>query len=321
MRIVVTGGAGFIGSHLVELLVSKGHEVTIVDNFSTGRMEYIESVVGSPSVRLIRGDLRDPQVALEAVKGSDAVYHLAANPEVRIGSQRPDEIFEQNVVVTYNVLEAMRRAGVRAIAFASSSTVYGEAKKIPTPEDYAPLEPISIYGGSKLASEGLISGYAHTFKWSAVSFRLANVVGPRSTHGVIYDFVNKLRRNPAELEVLGDGTQSKSYVHVSDAVRGMYELFTKVMERGVTYEVFNIGTGDRVSVMEIARIVSEEMGLSPRIYTTGGVDGGRGWIGDVKVMQLDISKAARWGWSPSIGSSAEVVRRAVREVLGVGLRA
>ncbi|ESQ23564.1 MAG: Nucleoside-diphosphate-sugar epimerase [uncultured Acidilobus sp. MG] len=313
MRFVVTGGAGFIGSHLVELLISKGHEVVVVDNLSTGRPDFLASVKDDPRLRLIIGDLRDPQVALSSIKGADAVFHLAANPEVRLGAQDPTSIYRNNVEVTFNVLEAMRVAGVKVIGFASSSTVYGDAKVLPTPEDY-PLEPISVYGASKLAGEAMISGYAHTFGWTAVSFRLANVVGRRQTHGVIYDFIQKLRRNPAELEVLGDGTQSKSYVYVTEAVEAMYGLLMKALERGVTYEVFNVGGPDRISVLEIASIVASEMGLSPRIYTTGGVDGGRGWKGDVKYMQLDISKARAWGWSPSM-TSREAVRMTVRELL------
>ncbi|MGC9112680.1 NAD-dependent epimerase/dehydratase family protein [Acidilobus sp.] len=315
MKFLVTGGAGFIGSHLVELLVEEGHDVTVVDNLSTGRLEFLKDVMGNPHLRFIRADLTSPEVAKEVTKGADAVVHLAANPEVRIGSQSPESIYLQNVQMTYNVLEGMRANGVKAIAFASSSTVYGEASVIPTPEDYGPCYPISVYGGSKLASEGLISGYAFTFDWTAVSYRLANVVGPRSTHGVIYDFINKLRKDPTRLEVLGDGSQSKSYVHVSDTVRAMYQLFMKVLEKGVRYEAFNIGTPDRISVLEIAKIVAETMGLSPQIYTTGGVDGGRGWKGDVKIMQLSIEKAVSWGWSLQIGSSRDVIRRAVTEVL------
>ncbi|MFP3231161.1 MAG: NAD-dependent epimerase/dehydratase family protein [Acidilobus sp.] len=315
LRFLVTGGAGFIGSHLVELLISEGHSVTVVDNLSTGRVEFLKGVMGNPRLRFIEADLLRPEVAREAARGVDAVFHLAANPEVRIGQQSPESIYRQNVEMTYNVLESMRVAGVRALAFASSSTVYGDAKVIPTPEDYGPLYPISVYGGSKLASEGLISGYAFTFDWTAVSFRLANVVGPRSTHGVIYDFINKLRRNSSSLEVLGDGTQSKSYVHVRDTVKAMYQLLMKAIDKGVRYEAFNVGTPDRVSVLEIAHIVAEAMGLTPQVYTTGGVDGGRGWKGDVKVMQLSVDKAMSWGWAPEVKSSRDVVRRAVAEAL------
>ncbi len=314
MRFLVTGGAGFIGSHLVELLIREGHEVVVVDDLSNGRLEFLKSVADSPKFRFIKADLTEPEAAARSVKDVDAVFHLAANPEVRVGAQSPESIFRQNVLMTYNVLEAMRANGVKVIGFASSSTVYGEAP-MPTPESYGPCYPISVYGASKLASEALISGYAYTYDWTAVSFRLANVVGPRSTHGVIHDFIEKLRRNPQELEVLGDGTQSKSYIHVSDTVSAMYYLLMKAVEKGVRYEAFNVGSSDRVSVLEIANIVADVMGLKPRIRLTGGVDGGRGWKGDVKYMQLSIDKAMSWGWRPLINSSREVVRRATFEVL------
>ena len=193
-RVLVTGGAGFIGSHLVDRLMIEGYSVKVVDNMSTGSKENIKRWLDHPRFELIQGDLRDKDLVLTAVKDVDIVFHLAANPEVRIGSQKPEEIYENNVTTTYNILEAMRKNNVKQLVFTSSSTVYGDAKIIPTPEDYTPLEPISIYGASKLACEALISGYAHTFKIRSLILRLANIVGTRSKHGVIYDFIRKLRK-------------------------------------------------------------------------------------------------------------------------------
>jgi len=259
--------------------------------------------------------LREPGVCSEAVKGVEAVFHLAANPEVRIGAQSPELLYETNVLLTYNLLEAMRRENVEYIIFTSSSTVYGDAKIIPTPEDYAPLEPISVYGGVKLAAEALISGYAHTFDIKSLVFRLANIIGERSNHGVIYDFINKLKANPEELEILGDGTQRKSYLHVSDTVEAMLYLFERFKEEGKIFDVYNLGSEDWITVKEIAEAVSKGMGLNPKFRFTGGVDGGRGWKGDVKFMRLSIEKARARGWKPKM-NSYEAVERTVKELLG-----
>ncbi|MCY0859183.1 MAG: NAD-dependent epimerase/dehydratase family protein [Sulfolobaceae archaeon] len=315
MQVLITGGAGFIGSHLVDLLMEKGYKVRVIDNLSYGRLENLKKWLDDRNLEFIKGDLRDISKLSEAMKGVDIVYHLAANPEVRLGEQDPRNIFELNVLITYNVLEAMKANNVKYLAYASSSTVYGEAKVMPTPEDYSPLEPISVYGGAKLASEATISGFVHTFHLSATIFRLANIVGSRSRHGVIYDFIRKLRANSKKLEILGDGTQKKSYLHISDTVEAMYYLTEDTIRRGVEYEVYNIGSEDNITVIDIAKIVSEEMGLSPEIYTTGGVDGGRGWRGDVKYMLLDIKKAKSKGWSPKINTSEGAVKRAVKELL------
>ncbi|MDP8003480.1 MAG: NAD-dependent epimerase/dehydratase family protein, partial [Caldisphaera sp.] len=225
-----------------------------------------------------------------------------------------ESLYDLNVFMTYNLLEAMRKKNVKKLCFASSSTVYGDAKVIPTPENYAPLEPISIYGGAKLASEAMISAYSHTFNMNSVSFRLANVIGKRSNHGVIHDFIEKLKKDSSKLEVLGDGTQSKSYIHVKDVIEGIVYLFNKNLEEKITYDSYNLGSEDRISVMDIAKIIVEEMGLSPKIYTTGGVDGGRGWKGDVKYMMLSIDKAKSKGWRPRM-NSYDAVKLAVKEAL------
>ncbi|MBO8174078.1 MAG: SDR family NAD(P)-dependent oxidoreductase [Thermococcus sp.] len=316
MKILVTGGAGFIGSHLVDRLMKQEYHVRVVDDLSAGTLDNIKQWLNNERFEFLKGDLRDQEVAEKAVKGIEIVFHLAANPEVRIGAQSPGLLYETNVLVTYNLLEAMRKEKVKYLVFTSSSTVYGDAKIIPTPEDYAPLEPISVYGGAKLAAEALISGYAHTFGIKSLVFRLANIIGERSNHGVIYDFINKLKTNPNRLEILGDGTQRKSYLHVSDTVEGMLYLFEKFREEGKVYDVYNLGSDDWITVKEIAEIVSKEMGLNPEFYFTGGVDGGRGWKGDVKFMRLSIEKAKSKGWKPKM-NSYEAVERTVRELLGI----
>lgn len=315
MKILVTGGAGFIGSHLVDRLMEDGHEVRVLDDLSAGSLENLKGWIDHERFEFMQGDLRRRDVCEKAVKGVDVVFHLAANPEVRIGAQSPELLYETNVLITYNLLEAIRKEDIKALAFTSSSTVYGEAKEIPTPEDYGPLEPISVYGGAKLAAEALIAGYAHTFDIKAVVFRLANIIGKRSNHGVIYDFINKLKANPDRLEILGDGTQRKSYLHVSDTVEAMLYLFKEFLKEDKIYDAYNIGSEDWITVTEIAEIVSREMGLSPEFYFTGGVDGGRGWKGDVKIMLLSIEKAKAKGWKPKM-NSREAVERTVKELLG-----
>ena len=314
MKVLVTGGAGFIGSHLVDHLMEDGHEVRVLDDLSAGSLENLKGWINHERFEFMQGDLRRRDVCEKAVKGVDAVFHLAANPEVRIGAQSPELLYETNVLITYNLLEAIRKEDIKALAFTSSSTVYGEAKEIPTPEDYGPLEPISVYGGAKLAAEALIAGYAHTFDIKAVVFRLANIIGKRSNHGVIYDFINKLKANPDRLEILGDGTQRKSYLHVSDTVEAMLYLFKEFLKEDKIYDAYNIGSEDWITVTEIAEIVSREMGLNPEFYFTGGVDGGRGWKGDVKIMLLNIEKAKAKGWKPKM-NSRKAVEMTVKELL------
>jgi len=310
MKALVTGGAGFIGSSLVDCLIERGGEVRVIDNLSAGSLDNLGRWEGDPRLSFVKGDLLDRGTVIDALDGCDVLYHLAANPEVRASRASPEEHFRQNVEATHRLLEAVRVAGgVKLLVFASSSTVYGEADVVPTPEDYGLLKPISHYGASKLAAEALVSAYASIYGFRSVIFRLANIVGPRSSHGVIYDFVNKLRGNQRELEVLGDGSQSKSYLYVEDCVRGMLLGAEKASER---VEVLNLGSGDRVSVVEIAGIVVEEMGVKGcEVHLTGGVDGGRGWAGDVKIMLLDCSRLRSMGWVSRL-SSAEAVRMTAR---------
>ncbi|MCD6447800.1 MAG: NAD-dependent epimerase/dehydratase family protein [Thermoplasmata archaeon] len=301
MKALVTGGAGFIGSHLIDALLSKGYEVSCIDNFSSGKREFIEHNL--ERIELYEGDLLRQKDISKAIDGCDVVFHLAANPDVRIGAINTRTHLDNGILATYNLLEEMRRKDINKIVFTSSSTVYGEASIIPTPENYGPLIPISLYGAAKLAAEALISSYCHTFDMEAIIYRFANVVGPRSTHGVIYDFIKKLRKNPQELEILGDGKQRKSYLYVDDCIDAM--LFGMEKAKGKV-EIFNIGSEDWVEVKEIADIVSEEMGLKPEYRFTGGIDG-RGWKGDVKFMRLDISKLKNMGWKPKY-SSREAIR-------------
>lgn len=310
MTVLVTGGAGFIGSHLVDFFIGRGDEVRAFDNLSAGTLSNIEIRIKDPSFNFSKGDLLRPQEINPAIKGCDVVYHLAANPEVRSWKASPEDHFRQNIEGTYNLLEAIRvQGGVETLVFTSTSTVYGEAEEIPTSETYAPLKPISSYGASKLAAEALICSYASMYGFRCVIYRMANIVGPRSDHGVVYDFVGKLRRNPMELEVLGDGSQSKSYLYVDDCVEGMALGAENATEK---VEILNIGSEDRVNVMRIAEIVVEEMGLEGvEIKLTGGIDGGRGWKGDVKLMQLDMSRLKSLGWRPRMGSE-EAVRLTAR---------
>ncbi|MEM2727014.1 MAG: NAD-dependent epimerase/dehydratase family protein [Archaeoglobaceae archaeon] len=297
--ILVTGGAGFIGSHLVDKLVELDR-VVVLDNLSSGRKEFV-----NPKAELYVVDLASDPLT-NFLKGTEEVWHLAANPDVRIGAEKPEEIYRNNILATYRILEAMREANVKRIIFTSTSTVYGEAKQIPTPEEY-PTHPISIYGASKLSCEAMIESYCHTFGIQAYIFRFANVIGRRSTHGVIYDFIKKLKANPRELEILGNGEQNKSYVYIDDCISAMFAG----LRAKETVNIFNIGSEDQIKVRRIAEIVAEEMGLNPKFKFTGG---DRGWKGDVPVMLLSVEKLKSLGWKPKFGSE-EAVRKAVRDIL------
>jgi len=313
MKILVTGGAGFIGSHLVDRLMETGNQVRVIDNLTSGSLGNLDRWVAHPDFEFTEGDLLERDASLEAVDGCSQVFHLAANPEVRANKASSEEHFRQNIEATYSLLEAVAlQRCVEILVFASTSTVYGEATVLPTPEEYGPTKPISMYGASKLACEALISAYASMHGFKAAIYRLANVVGPRSNHGVIWDFVWKLRDSPGELEVLGDGTQSKSYLYIDDCVEG----FLRGIESVDQVAVFNLGSMDRTSVLRIAEIVKEEARQpDANIRLTGGVDGGRGWKGDVKLMQLDTASLRQLGWVPKYSSEEAVMltARAVSE--------
>jgi UDP-glucose 4-epimerase len=317
-RILVTGGAGFIGSHLVDALMKEENNVVVFDNLSSGKLENISQWIGNQNFKFVKGDLLNLNDIKKVFKEYeyDAVFHLAANPEVRVSTLIPKVHFDNNIVATFNLLEAIRLSKIRKFVFASSSTVYGEAKMIPTPENYVPLSPISIYGASKLACEALAISYAHLQNFTTIILRFANIIGPRSKHGVIYDFIIKLKKNPHELEILGDGSQTKSYLYVDDCINAILITYRKV-QKGV--ETFNVGSTDQVGVIQIAKIIIKTLGLKDVNLTfTGGTEDGRGWEGDVKNMLLDVSKLFTLGWKPKYNSEEAVKKTAsllMREVL------
>jgi len=311
---LVTGGAGFIGSHLVDALVEQGKKVRVIDNFSSGREEFLAHHGGEGMVEIRRGDLLDREIVNSAMDEIETVHHLAANPDIRLGTEVTDTDLRQGTIATYNVLEAMRIAGVSRISFASSSAIYGEAKVMPTPEDYGPIVPISLYGASKLASEALITAWAGTFGIKGFIHRFANIVGPRGTHGVIFDFIHKLKNDPRRLEVLGDGKQEKSYMSAHDCVHSMLHVIG-LGEEGTVLN--NLGTGDTCSVSRIAEIVIEESEIEGvSIEYTGG---NRGWAGDVPKTYLDVSKLLDSGFRPT-SMSEQAIRDTARALISeIGL--
>jgi UDP-glucose 4-epimerase len=308
MNIFVTGGAGFIGSHLVDALLKEDNTVTIYDNLSSGKKQFISHQLQKDTVQLIEADLIDFDILLKEIKNHDMVFHIAANPDVRIGEQKP-EIAQKDILSTYNLLNAMRVNDIKKIAFSSSSTIYGETPSIPLPENYGPLLPISVYGAAKLASEGLISSFCHTFDIHGWIFRFANVVGERGTHGVIVDFINKLKKSPHELEILGDGKQRKPYLYVKDCVDGMLFGFNHSNEE---INILNLGCDSVTEVTKIAEMVVEELELEDVTFNYTG--GKRGWKGDVPHFQFDVKKINDLGWTAKY-TSDDAVRLAIRDLL------
>jgi len=308
LKALVTGGAGFIGSHIVDHLVERGAEVVVYDNLCTGFETNIGAHLQNPKFRLVKADVLDLDALKAAMQGCDAVFHFQANADVRGGTQKTRVDLEQNTIATWNVLDAMREVGAKKLAFASSATVYGEPEIFPTPED-CPLVQTSLYGASKLAGEAMIQAYAEYFGIRSVTFRFVSWIGPRYSHGVVYDFMKKLRANPRELEVLGDGKQRKSYLDVRDGVAGVFTAFDH-------YEgnkgVFNLGHDDFMNVLDLAAIVTSELGLKDvKLVTTGGE---RGWLGDSPFVQLDTARMKSLGWTARI-SIEEGIRATVRHLI------
>lgn len=308
---LVTGGAGFIGSHLVDRLLNDGIKVHVLDNLSTGNIEHIKrwnNNNNNNNFRFFKLDLVHDPIEYYGDRYS-TIFHLAANPDVRSSSINPKEHFEQNIISTFNILEYSRKHDIDTFVFTSSSTVYGEPNVIPTPEDTL-LMPISMYGASKAACESLICSYAHMYGIKAVIYRLANVIGVRSTHGVIYDFINKLIRNKNMLEILGNGKQRKSYIHVNDCINAMLIG----LNSNDKINIFNVGSDDYIDVITIADIIINALGLSNVQLKFIDNGDGRGWKGDVKVMLLDTTRLKRLGWR-AMYNSKEAVRVTVNDII------
>ena len=308
MNILLTGGSGFVGSNLAERLLADGHHVTVFDDLSAGKLEFLRECRASDRFCFVHGDLLVPGEIRQAVRGQDVVFHLAANSDIEKGRRESDRDLRLGTLATFNTLDAMRDAGVKQLVFSSSSVVYGEPKQIPTPEDYGPLLPISLYGASKLACEGLISAFAHNYGIQSWIFRFANICGRHGTHGAIVDFINKLRATSGRLEVLGDGKQAKPNLHVSECVDGMIHGWQHARDE-VNY--FNLGCEGATPTDDIARYVIAALGLHDvDVVHTGGA---RGWPGDVPQVRLDVTKMKRLGWRAKMTSN-EAVERACREL-------
>lgn len=300
MRVGVTGGLGFIGSNLTIRLLDTGHTVTVIDNGSTGRRENLGRYIDHERLQVHEADLTDATAAAHALRNLDVVYHLAANADVRDGWKHPRKDHEQNVVATLNVLEGMRQHSVPRIIFSSTGSVYGVAEVVPTPEDAPFPVQTSLYGASKLAAEGLIAAYVEGGKVSATIFRFVSILGPRYSHGHVVDFIRQLLRDPSTLTVLGDGTQTKSYLHVSDCV----DALTMHLQSNQQLNVYNLGVDGTITVRDSIGWITSAMGISPKLVFTGGA---QGWIGDNPLIHLDISAMRRNGWEPKFSIKESVI--------------
>lgn len=311
IRYLIAGGAGFIGSHLTRRILREEPDcrILIYDNMSSGKLWHIEDVISDSRLSLVKEDIKDLDKLTEAMDSADVVYHFASNPDIAKAMTQPDVDFWEGTYLTNNVVEAMRKTGVKNILYASGSGIYGDVGATVTDEDFSPQLPISTYGASKMSCEALICSYCHMFGFNAAAFRFANVVGPNQTHGVGYDFVRKLTEDKNCLEILGDGTQSKSYIYVTDVLDAM-RLIEKEHLSGYSY--FNVSTPDHITVTEIADEVTNLMNLTGVNYEYTG--GSRGWKGDVPVVRLDSSKIRKLGWENRF-SSAEAIRRSVESIL------
>ncbi len=314
-KVFVTGGAGFIGSHLVDRLLKDGYEVTVFDNLSSGKRENITGHEGKTGFRFVEADLIDLEKTVSAMKGHDLVWHMAANTDIPGGFTRTDMDLKNCVTATYNIVEAMRRNGIKELIFPSTGAVYGDlCRTTPCPETSGPLLPVSLYAAGKIASEAFISAYCYLFGIRAWMFRFGNVIGSRMTHGVIFDFIQKLKKNPAELEILGDGTQEKNYFLVEECLEGMAYSFLNIpLTEEKPCDLFNLGTDSVSSVKKIAAILFEEMNLKEvRVKIAGGL---RSWPGDQPRVYMTVEKMKALGWRAKLHSD-DAVRAAARRMLG-----
>jgi UDP-glucose 4-epimerase len=310
----VSGGAGFIGSHLVRRLLNEEatERVVVFDNFSSGQKSYLQGITTDRRLEVVGGDLKDLNAVETAMRGSSVVFHLAANPDIAKAVTQPDIDFWEGTYLAQNVLEAMRRTGAAKILYTSGSGVYGEDPDMAFPESYGPCKPISTYGASKLACEGLISAYCHMFEIFGRAFRFANVVGPRQTHGVGYDFVRRLQTDPTELPILGDGNQSKSYIHVDDVLDAIFLAAGQKPEP--RFDIYNVATDTYITVKEIADIAVDESGLLPESVRYSYTGGDRGWKGDVPIVRFNVGKIKSLGWKACRDSEA-AVRDSIRSMI------
>lgn len=299
---VVTGCAGFIGSNLVDRLLANGHQVTGIDNFSTGQRQFLEGALAHPNFRLVEIDLLDPDALKQAFAGGEAVFHLSANADVRFGTEHPRKDLEQNTIATYNVLEAMRANGVKKIAFSSTGSVYGDMPVIPTPEDGPFPIQTSLYGASKAAGEGLIAAYCEGFGFQSCIFRFVSILGERYTHGHVFDFYQKLKADPSRLPVLGNGTQRKSYLYVQDCIDAVLLAMDKASDK---VNIFNLGVDGYCEVNDSIGWICEELGVKPQLEYSGG---DRGWIGDNPFIFLETKKIQSLGWKPKFSIREGVIK-------------
>ena len=302
MHFFITGAAGFIGSNLVDRLLGAGHFVIGYDNFSTGQERFLERAQAAPHFTLVRGDTLDNPALTQAMRGAEFVFHLAANADVRFGTEHPRKDLEQNTIATYNVLEAMRANGIRRVAFSSTGSVYGEAQVIPTPEE-APF-PIqtSLYGASKLAGEALIEAYCEGFGFQGYIFRFVSILGERYSHGHVFDFYRGLLKNPEELSILGNGHQRKSYLYVQDCMDAILFVIKKAQAK---VNIYNLGTDEYCEVNDSVGWITGHLGLNPHLTYSGGE---RGWIGDNPFIFLDTTKIRALGWKPKLTIQQGIIR-------------
>lgn|SRR5208283_2675931 len=309
-KALVFGGAGFIGSHLTERLIQEGAAVTVYDNLKTGRTANLAKVWRHPGFRFIEADVCERNKVEEAVPGHEVIFHFCDDSDIRSAAEHPDTFVEQNIMGLFYVLESMRRNGIRLILFPSSTTVFGELAHPPASELHGPLTPLNIYGGAKLAAEGLISAWAHTYDFRAVVFRFVGIIGGRMDHGVVHDFVRKLQKDPKRLKILGDGTQSRSFVLVDDCLEAMLLALAKTTKN---YNLVHIGNVDQISVNETAEVISQVMKLKGvKLHRAGGKVG---WKGDVTSNFIATETLTAWGWKPRRSSREAVFEAASRLAL------